>query len=72
MTSETSKAISTAAIWLSAGTSLTWGLYKMNGDAAFFVAVTVIIAGAALGATAIVWRARVAKQSGKLSTEAEV
>jgi hypothetical protein len=55
MSSELSKTISTCSIWLATAMILTFGLFKMNGDPFFFVFATLVIAGAALGATALVW-----------------
>jgi hypothetical protein len=58
MTSELAKTISTCAIWLATAVILTFGLFRMNGSTEFFVFTTLIIAGAAGGATAAVWYTR--------------
>lgn len=55
MGSETAKAISTSAIWVSTAVIMTFGLFRMNGDFLFFFLGMVIIAGAAAGATVAVW-----------------
>ena len=47
MTSELAKTISTCSIWLAMAVIFTFGLFKMNGDAFFFIVATVILAGAA-------------------------
>jgi hypothetical protein len=72
MTSEVAKTISTCTIWMATAVTMTNGLFKMHGDAAFFVVTTAIIMGAAVGATAFVWRANAVKLPGKTSTEIEV
>jgi hypothetical protein len=63
MTSDVAKTISTCTIWLATAISLAGGLFTMRGwwDAAFYVVTTAIIVGAAVGATAVVWHAKVAK-----------
>ena len=57
MSSELAKTISTCSIWLAMAVIFTFGLFKMNGDAFFFIVATVILAGAAVAATALVWHA---------------
>jgi len=56
MSSELAKTISTCSIWLAMAVIFTFGLFKMNGDAFFFIVATVILAGAAVAATALVWQ----------------
>ncbi len=55
MASEVAKTISTCAIWLAMAMVLTFGLFRMNGSTLFFAIITLIIAGAAFGATVAVW-----------------
>lgn len=55
MGSETAKAISTSAIWLSTAVIMTFGLFRMNGDFLFFFFGMAILAVAAMGATVAVW-----------------
>lgn len=56
MGSEAAKAISTCGIWLATAVILTFGLFRMNMDFLAFFLGTAIIAGAAAGATAVVWQ----------------
>jgi hypothetical protein len=58
MTNEIAKTISTCAIWLATAVILTFGLFRMNGSTEFFVFTTLIICGAAAGATSAVWYTR--------------
>jgi hypothetical protein len=55
MTNELSKTISTCTIWLATALILTFGVFRMNGEFFFFFVITAMIAGAAVGATHIVW-----------------
>ena len=56
MTAELSKTISTCTIWLATAVILTFGVFRMNGELLFFFVTTATIAGAAVGATALVWQ----------------
>jgi len=58
MTDQLSKTIATCAIWLATAVILTFGLFRMTGDMFFFLVATMVIAGAAFGATAVVWHVR--------------
>jgi hypothetical protein len=58
MMRELARTISTCAIWLATATIFTFGLFRMNGSTEFFVLTTLIIAGAAAGATVAVWYTR--------------
>jgi hypothetical protein len=55
MKDELAKTISTCAIWLATAVILTFGLFRMTGNAFFFLCATGVIAGAACIGTAVVW-----------------
>ena len=57
MTDQLSRTIATCAIWLATAVILTFGLFRMTGETFFFLIATLVISGAALGATAVVWYA---------------
>jgi hypothetical protein len=56
MTNELAKTISTSSIWIATAVILTFGLFRMSGDFLFFFCVSVVIAGAAAGSTALIWQ----------------
>jgi hypothetical protein len=56
MSNELAKAISTCGVWLSTAVILTFGLFRMTEkDPVFFLMISLVIAGAAAGATVAVW-----------------
>ena len=61
MSSDVARMLATCAIWFSTATILTFGLFRMTGDLMFFMPVTAMICGAAVGGTALVWLSGKAK-----------
>ena len=54
MTSESAKAISTSAIWISVAAALAF-LFRMNGPQSFFALATFMIMAGAVLATGSIW-----------------